>query len=428
MARAASPKLVGPRKHQNCEILVVVYSLGLGGTEQHLSLIMSTLRKRGYLIKLYNISGMGDPTLSTTLSEAGVEIISPSKPKFGVNGRSPRLQLLRGILGLIGTYHSVRPQLVHFYLPRAYIIGSLLALMARVAHIKPRLVISRRSLNAYQKKHGILSRLERRLHNAMTAIVGNSKKVVDQLCHDEQVASDKLYLIYNGIAVEPFERPLNKESKRSELGLTDATLILIIVANLIGYKGHDDLIAALAGIKAELPEKWMVLLVGQDQGMGSRLRKKTRKLGIAEHVHFLGQRRDVADLLRISDISLLCSHEEGFSNALLEAMAAGLPTIATDIGGNPEAVVDGVTGLLVPAKDSVAIGRAILRLVYDPAERRQMGVAGRERVKQNFSLEACLQGYEALYRSIMGNDSFRAYTTDSDIQGSFHARSLRNSS
>ena len=85
---------------------------------------------------------------------------------------------------------------------------------------------------------------------------------------------------------------------------------------------------------------------GRDDGIGSSLKTKTRKLGIAEHVRFLGQRPDVVELLRIADIGLQCSHEEGFSNALLEAMAAGLPTIATDVGGTAEAVVDGVTGLL----------------------------------------------------------------------------------
>ena len=262
----------------------------------------------------------------------------------------------------------------------------------------------------------------------MRAIVGNSKRVVEQLHYDEGVASDKLSLIYNGIPIERFRLPLDKEGKRSELGLADTTLILITVANLIEYKGHDELLTAVAEIKSELPQKWVLLLVGQDHGMGNSLRKKTRILGIAKHVLFLGQRRDVAELLRISDISLLCSHEEGFSNALLEAMAAGLPTIATDVGGNSEAVVDGVTGQLVPAKDSVAIGRAILRLVYDPAARRQMGVAGRKRVEEHFSLEACVQGYEALYRS-MGNDPYRAYTSGRvDTQSAFHARSVGGSS
>jgi glycosyltransferase involved in cell wall biosynthesis len=148
----------------------------------------------------------------------------------------------------------------------------------------------------------------------------------------------------------------------------------------------------------------VLLLVGRDDGIESSLKKKTRDLGIAEHVRFLGQRYDVADLLRIADIALLCSHEEGFSNALLEMMAAGLPCIVTDVGGNPEAVIDEVTGLLVPAKDPGAIARAILRLAHDPDLRRRMGLAGRTRVQQNFSLEACLDSYEALYSSIMDND------------------------
>jgi len=144
--------------------------------------------------------------------------------------------------------------------------------------------------------------------------------------------------------------------------------------------------------------------VGRDDGIGSKLKKKIRDLGIDEHVRFLGQRRDVPELLQVSDIGLLCSHEEGFSNALLEYMAAGLPVVATNVGGNAEAVIDGVTGLLVPAKNPDALARAILRLVHDPAARQGMGTAGRTRVQQNFSLETCLNGYEVLYQSIMDND------------------------
>jgi glycosyltransferase involved in cell wall biosynthesis len=262
--------------------------------------------------------------------------------------------------------------------------------------------MSRRSLNNYQKKHPWLAILERRLHGAMTAIVGNSQRVLDQLRDDEKAPPDKLALIYNGIDIARFDRHLEREEKRKQLGISDDALVLVIVANLIPYKGHADLLAALARIKTKLPKDWVLLAVGRDDGLESKLKKQVRELDIAEHVRFIGQRHDVVELLRISNIGLISSHEEGFSNALLEGMAAGLPMIATDVGGNAEALIDGVTGLLVPAKDLEAMGDAILRLAGDPSLARRLGIAGRARVEQNFSLDACVNSYDAFYRQIMG--------------------------
>jgi glycosyltransferase involved in cell wall biosynthesis len=234
----------------------------------------------------------------------------------------------------------------------------------------------------------------------MTAVAGNSQSVIDQLRDEEQVHPDKLLLTYNGISMEPFERPLDVKTKRQELGLSDDTLVLVIVANLIPYKGHTDLLSALAKIKSAMAKDWVLLIVGRDDGLRRVLEEQASTLGIAENVRFLGERHDVMELLRIANLGLLCSHEEGFSNALLEGMAAGLPMIATDVGGNAEAVLDGTTGLLVPPKDPEAIGRAILRLAHDPALAREMGMAGHARVGERFSLEACIDGYEALYRAI----------------------------
>jgi glycosyltransferase involved in cell wall biosynthesis len=109
----------------------------------------------------------------------------------------------------------------------------------------------------------------------------------------------------------------------------------------------------------------------------------------------------VANLLGASDVGLLCSHQEGFSIAILEAMAAGLPMIVTDVGGNAEAVLDGVTGLVAPPHDPQALATSIVRLARDPKLRQRYGSAGRERVKLQFSLEACIAKYEALYGGLL---------------------------
>ena len=324
--------------------------------------------------------------------QAGIEVRGPAVVQDGK--RMTVLKLLSSIFRLIKCCALERPHIVHFFLPRAYLIGAPLALITGV----PTRVMSRRSLNNYQVKYPTLTKLERYLHRKMTAISGNSQAVVNQLHNQEQIAPEKLYLIYNGIHLTSCD--VGREAKRALIGLTSECLVLIVVANLVSYKGHADLLDALNEARAALPEKWVLLIVGGDSGLGSRLKERVKKLHLEHHVRFLGLRRDIPELLLISDIAILVSHEEGFSNAVLEAMASGLPVIASNVGGNPEAIIEGSTGLLVAPKAPSALARAIVRLANDPGERQKMGARGRARVENNFSLEACVSGYEVLYRSI----------------------------
>jgi len=128
---------------------------------------------------------------------------------------------------------------------------------------------------------------------------------------------------------------------------------------------------------------------------------------IQENVMFLGSRDDVSALLAASDIGILSSHEEGFSNAILESMAASLPMIVSDVGGNAEAVIHGETGLVVPAGDPKALAEAIAELVGAPERCHAMGQAGRTRIEQSFSMETCIKNYNRLYAGLLsGNTRF----------------------
>ena len=176
--------------------------------------------------------------------------------------------------------------------------------------------------------------------------------------------------------------------------------MLVTVANLIRYKGHSDLFEALDWIKGSLPARWTLLCVGRDDGIGERLRKQAVARGIESNVQFLGERPDIASLLASADIGILCSHEEGFANSILEGMAAGLPMIVTDVGGNAEAVIDGTTGLVVPPHNPKALGAAIVKLALDPELRRRMGRAGRERVEKYFGIDRCVANYARLYAGL----------------------------
>jgi glycosyltransferase involved in cell wall biosynthesis len=380
------------------EVFFVIGSLQVGGAEMHLSMIARELVKRCFSINVYNLSGRG--ILGNAMSKAGVNVIYP--PVTSQTGKSRILNpvfLSLSSLKLFLLFLFKRPGTIHFFLPHAYIIGASLARCAGLS----RLIMSRRSLNYYQDKHSLLKRIERKLHRHMTAIIGNSKSVVSQLHRDENVPREKLGLIYNGIALKRFDADQDIRKKRKDLNIPSATMVMIIVANLISYKGHSGLLQAVSEIKDKMPEDWMLLAVGRDDGIGSSLRQQADTLNVGKNVRFLGPREDVPELLRISDLGILCSHEEGFSNAILEGMAASLPMVVTDVGGNAEAVEHGATGLVVAARSPSELGAAILRLVKDAALRKRMGQAARNRVEQEFSLEACVAQYEKLYDAVRSN-------------------------
>jgi glycosyltransferase involved in cell wall biosynthesis len=191
-----------------------------------------------------------------------------------------------------------------------------------------------------------------------------------------------------------------RERTRSTLGIGQEKLVFVVVANLIPYKGHDDLVAAFARIADRLPD-WVCLCAGGGAKRAEALAERAQAAGLGLRVRFLGPRDDVPDLLAAADLAILPSHEEGFPNAAIEAMAAGLPLIATRVGGIPEAVVDGLTGVLVSPHEPDALAGAILRLATSPETRSAMGAAGRVRAREEFGLEKCVGRYATLYERLI---------------------------
>ena len=389
--------------HNHRDIFFVIGSLNIGGTEIHLSIVAPELVKRGFTVTIYNLSGNG--VLGDQLIKQGVKLLGPPL-RFSPAGSKLRkfpLLALSGIT-LFLVFLFQRPRIVHFFLPEAYVVGAIMACFARHS----RLIMSRRSLNNYQSRRPTLARIERHLHRFIRVILGNSRRVVEQLHNEESVPAEKLRLIYNGVPVDRYTIPFDRAKKRAALGIAPNTKIFVIVANLIPYKGHADLLNAISGIEDELPEHWQLLIVGRDDGIGADLKRLAAIEGVDDKVEFLGVRNDVPDLLRISDLAILCSHEEGFSNFILEAMAAGLPVIVTDVGGNAEAVRDGVTGIVVPPHSPSYLGAAILRLAKDEQLAMRMGQAARQRVQELFSLEACVSQYVEVYSAVAADRDLAA--------------------
>jgi glycosyltransferase involved in cell wall biosynthesis len=383
------------------DILYVIGALDIGGTERHLSKVASALTQKGWRISVYSLSG--DGPIRDELERAGVRVLLPPIDRKQISS-SIVLRILR--MALAGLHLAIlmmgnRPHIVHFFLPEAYLVGGVAALVAR---IKAR-VMSRRSLNRYQQRYPLARNLESWLHKRMTAILGNSRAVIAELRNDEEVPEDKLVLIYNGVEMPGENSRRSRADVRNALGLETSSLVMIIVANLIPYKGHADLLEALGRAHSRLPSGWRLLVVGRDDGIKAKLKALARHLQIDRNVIFLGVRHDVRDLLLSSDIGLLVSHQEGFSNALLEGMAAGLPMIVTNVGGNPEAVTDGISGLIVPPGDPAQLSAAIEKLANDAEMRATMGVNARRRAEKEFSVDASIRRYEGLYEGLKAGKS-----------------------
>ncbi|MBR1286154.1 glycosyltransferase [Bradyrhizobium sp. AUGA SZCCT0177] len=379
------------------DVIFTIGTLEVGGTELHLASVAAGLVSRGWNVSIYSLAGEGP--LARSLTESGVNIICPPIKRDG----RPAPMIVRFIRFSIVSGHLFtvlvrrRPAIVHCFLPMAYLTTAPLAFLTGI-RIR---VMSRRSLNHYQGKYPLLRGLERRLHGHMTAILGNSRRVLGDLT-EEGVDERRLGLIYNGVDLKRVTSKAARNETRGALGISADALVMIVVANLIPYKGHLDLISALGGAAALLPRDWQLLIVGRDDGAGAAIGSLAVELGIGDHIRFLGSRSDVPDLIAASDLGVLPSHEEGFSNAVIEQMAAGLCVVATDVGGNAEAILDRTTGVIVPPRDVDALSRAIVQLVGDPALRSRFGSAAQARVQSNFTLDACVAGYESLYRGLLG--------------------------
>lgn len=378
------------------KILYVIGSLEVGGAEQHLLRIAGELAARGWQPTVFALN-IGGP-LTQAFREAGVPVLGLTLPAGLIRLLRHRrviawTGLLASMLALTWAYWRIRPHITHFFLPAAYIVGGVTSLIA------PSMlrIMSRRSLNYYQANHRLFRRLEHWLHPHMDLMCGNSAAVIQDL-RSEGVPQERLRLIYNGIDTTRFKAERSCMAVRAELGIECRAIMMVMVANLIPYKGHADLIQGLAEVRESLPPGWVCVCVGRDDGIGSALAEQAHVAGIGDHLLFTGSRRDVPDLLAAADIGVLCSHEEGFSNAVIEGMVSGLPMVVTEVGGNAEAVVEGETGLVVPARDPQALGQALLQLCLDSEKRQRMGEAGRDRAVRYFSMEACVAGYEALYQ------------------------------
>jgi len=218
----------------------------------------------------------------------------------------------------------------------------------------------------------------------------------------------KINVVKNGVDLTRFARKDESGKLRQEFGLYPTAPMIVVLSRLSKVKGIDYFLEAAATV-AKRFEEARFLIVGDfkdDPGYKATLKRQAIRLGLGRRVIFTGFRLDVQDILSEATMSVLpCHAGEGLSNAILEAMAAGLPVVATTVGGNPELVADGRTGLLVPPRDPGALANAMSLLLADPRKAQGFGAAGKHRVETEFSLERMVHDTEHFYLRALNRDS-----------------------
>jgi glycosyltransferase involved in cell wall biosynthesis len=348
----------------------VVSSLEYGGLEKLVVSFAEHCDRKRFRLRV--LTCMAGGPLAERLHDLGIDV-----------------QVLGGV-GLVGRVLSLRrnlrsqpTEILHTHNPGPHLIGALTRSLVSV----PVLVHTKHGRNPDGGWRGrVLNHLAARATNAL---VGVSKDTADTAVALEHVPAARVRVIWNGVDLGPMPTARLRGSRA------------ICVARLNPIKDHETLLRA-ARLVADHDPRFELELVG-DGVERERIERLRDSLGLGDRIRLSGARHDVRARLDRADVFVMASVSEGISLTILEAMAAGLPTIVTAVGGNPEIVVDGVTGRLVPPRDPGALARALQEVLSDPGGAAAMGRAARARVEESFDVRRMVGRYEALYEELLSS-------------------------
>jgi len=359
----------------------VIWSLGLGGAEQVVIRLAGGLDRRRFEPVVLCLDEPGP--FAPQAEAAGVEVV-------GLGKRGPAD--IRAVLRLARLLRSRGIGVVHTHLWGANLWGRLAAVAARV----PVVVTTEHNLDTWKKPYHLA--LDRALARAATHLVAVSEEV-RQFYETRGVGRGRWRVVYNGVGVPPALSRQRGEAFRA-LGFGEGERVIGLVGRLVPAKAPEVFLRALALAAARVPAL-RGLVVG-DGPLRPEAEAEARRLGLGERVVFAGLRGDVPAILPGLDALVFSSLREGLSMAMLEAMAAGVPVVATAVGGTPELITHGVTGLLVPPGRPEDLADAVVGLLQDGPAAEALRAAARRRVEERFSLARMVEAHEALYAEAPG--------------------------
>ena len=378
-----------PARDSRIGVLHVVHSLNIGGAEKLVHDLALATDGDAFRVEIACLDGLG--ALAAGLAVRGYKL-HPLERRPGLDTLLPlRIAELcrRRALSVV---HA------HQYTPFFYgVLGARLSARARCLFTE------------HGRHHPDVRKPKRVAANAVLArlcdeVVAVSEFTRRALIENDGFPSEKVRVLYNGVHLsDPGVGP-DRATVRAALGLQPTDRVVGLCARLSPEKNVPLLVEAFASLRAAVPEARLV--IAGDGPARPEIEASVRRLGLEADVALLGFRDDVPALMRAFDVFCLPSLTEGTSITLLEAMNAACPAVVTRVGGNPEIVVDGVTGDCVPSGDATALAAALTAMLQDGDRARRMGAAGRARVKERFTFEGMVLGYEALYRRLGASRRF----------------------
>jgi L-malate glycosyltransferase len=368
---------------ERVSVLHVVDCLNTGGTERQLFELLRRLDRRRFRPLVACFKAKGD--LLPRLRELGVE---PLEFPLGGSLMKPSTALQIGRMALFCHIEGVK--IIHAHDFYSNLIGVTAAQLCG-AHS----IASRRDLG-----HWLSPMQKRALRLALGAadyVVANAVAVGDLVTRQEGVPAHKLVVVENGIDVHLFDVQSQKEPE-PPLPPQNGPRVAMVASMHLPDKGHGDLLEAAALLKQRgVAAQWLIV---SDGALRPQHEEKARALGLGSDVLFLGRRADVPRILRHADLLVHPSWAEGFPNAVLEAMCAGKPVVATRVGGCPE-LVSAANGRLVEPRQPAALADAIAEVLGNPALAQEMGRRGRRIVEERYSLDRMSRTIQSLYESLL---------------------------
>lgn len=387
--RGGSAAAVASAPRRRKKILFVISTLEVGGTERQLVAMLSRFDRERFEPAVCVLSPGG--VLEEEVRSLGVGLhVIPLRGLSPVRHLPPIVSLIWRLLKVV---RSEKPDLIHGLLFWDYVLAACAGRLARV----PAVVAGRRSLSRSRPRKYLV--LERFVNRLTDLVIANSEAVREDTIRRERLPAQKVRVIHNGIDLDRFDQGGLDGGPAGLPELAAGPHVVAVVANFLKYKGHLLFLEAWAEAIRQVPGAFAVL-VG-DGPTRRAVEEAARTTGMADRVFFAGMRHDVPAILRAVALYVHPSEEEGFSNAILEAMAAGRPVVATKVGGTPEAVIHGQTGLLVRPGDSRELARAIVRVLAHPDDARRMGEAGRRRIAEEFTIDMMVERYQCLYDELL---------------------------
>jgi len=375
-------------------IAYLVGSLKPGGAEKQMLALAERLPRDRFRIDFVTVAGSGE--YDARAKAAGLRIRSLGSAGSPDSGMLVRLaRRVSKTMRYVAVARAARYDVVDAWLYPA----DVLAALSRSLTGTPVIVAGRRNLGDFYTTWGPLDRLMSALAERLTdAVVANSAAVGANTLEREHLKPAKLRIIRNGVElIEPLSSDERAE-RRSALGVAADEFLIGCVANYRPVKCLDLLIDAFAALD-EANTRLRLVLVGEGP-IRADLQQRIDALGLEDRVRLHGSVLDPRPLYGAFDLVVQASRSEGLPNALLEAAAAGLPIVATAAGGTGEIVIDGRTGLLVPAGDANALASALHRAVADHGLRTRLGAAAREHVATTFGMERFVGEFAALYEEL----------------------------